>query len=46
MAAPDGFEFLTMAEAGEVGHWSVLKKLNRTAGHGDRHLAGMQRAAR
>lgn len=24
----DGFEFLTMAEAGEVGHWSVLKKLN------------------
>jgi hypothetical protein len=26
--ALDGFEFLTMAEAGEVGHWSVLKKLN------------------
>ncbi|MGH3100418.1 MAG: hypothetical protein ACRDPU_05480, partial [Thermoleophilia bacterium] len=24
----DGFEFLTMAEAGEVGHWSVLGKLN------------------
>lgn len=23
----DGFEFLTMAEAGEVGHWSVLKVL-------------------
>ena len=21
----DGFEFLTMAEAGEVGHWSVLQ---------------------
>ena len=21
----DGFEFLTMAEAGEVGHWSVLE---------------------
>ena len=21
----DGFEFLTMAEAGEVGHWSVLR---------------------
>jgi hypothetical protein len=30
--ALDGFEFLTMAEAGEVGHWSVLGTLNRTAG--------------
>jgi hypothetical protein len=30
--ALDGFEFLTMAEAGEVGHWSVFKKLNETAG--------------
>jgi hypothetical protein len=29
--ALDGFEFLTMAEAGEVGHWSVLKTLNETA---------------
>ena len=28
----DGFEFLTMAEAGEVGHWSVLGKLNERAG--------------
>jgi hypothetical protein len=28
----DGFEFLTMAEAGEVGHWSVLAKLNERAG--------------
>lgn len=28
----DGFEFLTMAEAGEVGHWSVLKTLNEKAG--------------
>jgi hypothetical protein len=27
----DGFEFLTMAEAGEVGHWSVLGKLNESA---------------
>jgi hypothetical protein len=27
----DGFEFLTMAEAGEVGHWSVLDKLNESA---------------
>jgi hypothetical protein len=30
----DGFEFLTMAEAGEVGHWSVLGKLNEQAGDG------------
>ncbi len=30
--ALDGFEFLTMAEAGEVGHWSILKTLNETAG--------------
>jgi hypothetical protein len=28
----DGFEFLTMAEAGEVGHWAVLQKLNEQAG--------------
>jgi hypothetical protein len=28
----DGFEFLTMAEAGEVGHWAILGKLNETAG--------------
>ena len=27
----DGFEFLTMAEAGEVGHWAVLRKLNEQA---------------
>jgi hypothetical protein len=30
--ALDGFEFLTMAEAAEVGHWSVLRKLNERAG--------------
>ena len=29
----DGFEFLTMAEAGEVGHWSVLEQLNKQARH-------------
>ena len=29
--ALDGFEFLTMAEAGEVGHWGVLKTLNESA---------------
>lgn len=28
----DGFEFLTMAEAGEVGHWSIVGKLNEKAG--------------
>jgi len=27
----DGFEFLTMAEAGEVGHWEILAKLNEKA---------------
>jgi hypothetical protein len=31
--ALDGFEFLTMAEAGEVGHWSVLKVLAEKAGN-------------
>jgi len=29
--ALDGFEFLTMAEAGEVGHWSILEILNAQA---------------
>ena len=29
----DGFEFLTMAEAGEVGHWEILKTLNERASH-------------
>jgi hypothetical protein len=28
----DGFEFLTMAEAGEAGHWAVLGKLSEKAG--------------
>jgi hypothetical protein len=28
----DGFEFLTMTEAGEVGHWAILGKLNEAAG--------------
>ncbi len=31
--ALDGFEFLTMAEAGEVGHWAILAKLNERARH-------------
>ena len=29
----DGFEFLTMAEAGEVGHWEILGTLNKRAGN-------------
>jgi hypothetical protein len=28
----DGFEFLTMTEAGEAGHWAILAKLNAKAG--------------
>jgi hypothetical protein len=32
--ALDGFEFLTMAEAAEVGHWSVLQTMNQSAGNG------------
>jgi hypothetical protein len=32
--ALDGFEFLTMAEAGEVGHWNVLGSMNH-AGSSD-----------
>ncbi len=31
--ALDGFEFLAMAEAGEVGHWNVLQTLGRSAQH-------------
>jgi hypothetical protein len=33
--ALDGFEFLTMAEAGEVGHWEILKTLNERAGNSE-----------
>ncbi|HSL65972.1 MAG TPA: hypothetical protein VK874_15065 [Gaiellaceae bacterium] len=29
----DGYEFLTMAEAGEVGHWAVLGQMNKQAGN-------------
>ena len=32
--ALDGFEFLIMAEAGELGHWEILKTLNEQAGIG------------
>jgi hypothetical protein len=31
--ALDGFEFLTMAEAGEVGHWNVLQQMSAQAAH-------------
>ncbi|HEY6583245.1 MAG TPA: hypothetical protein VIZ29_00215, partial [Gaiellaceae bacterium] len=33
----DGFEFLTMAEAGEVGHWQIVGKMNERA-----NLPGLQ----
>jgi hypothetical protein len=35
--ALDGFEFLTMAEAGEVGHWQVVGTMNQRA-----RLSGLQ----
>jgi hypothetical protein len=28
----DGFEFLTMAEAGELGHWEIVREMSRTTG--------------
>jgi hypothetical protein len=31
----DGFEFLTMAEAGEVGHWEILGTLSEKAGESE-----------
>ena len=31
----DGFEFLTMAEAGEVGHWAIVAKMNEKAGNAE-----------
>jgi hypothetical protein len=31
----DGFEFLTMAEAGEVGHWAIVTKLNEKKGNAE-----------
>ena len=33
--ALDGFEFLTMAEAGEVGHWEIVSVLANRAGHAE-----------
>jgi hypothetical protein len=33
--ALDGFEFMTMAEAGEVGHWAVLGEMAKTTRNGE-----------
>ena len=30
--ALDGFEFLTMAEAGELGHWEIVQTMAKTTG--------------
>jgi hypothetical protein len=30
--ALDGFEFLTMAEAGELGHWEIVQRMGQTIG--------------
>jgi hypothetical protein len=30
--ALDGFEFLTMAEAGELGHWEIVRTMGTTLG--------------
>jgi hypothetical protein len=30
--ALDGFEFLTMAEAGELGHWEIVQTMGQTVG--------------
>ena len=39
----DGMEFMTMAEAGEVGHWAVLAQMNKNAKHpGIRELVAKQ----
>jgi hypothetical protein len=33
--ALDGFEFLTMAEAGELGHWEIVRTMGQTVGDGE-----------
>src|SRR3954453_8361223 len=39
--ALDGFEFLSMAEAGELCHWEIVAKMSETLGKDDaRTLAG------
>jgi hypothetical protein len=32
--ALDGFEFLVMAEAGELGHWEIVQEMNEKVGNG------------
>lgn len=32
--ALDGFEFLTMAEAGELGHWEIVQRMAKVLGDG------------
>jgi hypothetical protein len=46
--ALDGFEFLSMAEAGELCHWEIVEKMAETTGAGDVHelatwAVGLQR---
>jgi hypothetical protein len=39
--ALDGFEFLSMAEAGELAHWEIVERMSETIGAGRvRELAG------
>jgi len=39
--ALDGFEFLAMAEAGELAHWEIVERMAETAGDAQvRELAG------
>ena len=33
--ALDGFEFLSMAEAGELCHWEIVETMSKTIGAGD-----------
>jgi hypothetical protein len=33
--ALDGFEFLSMAEAGELCHWEIVEKMSETIGADD-----------
>jgi hypothetical protein len=35
--ALDGFEFLSMAEAGELCHWEIVEKMSETLGAADVH---------
>ena len=37
--ALDGFEFLTMAEAAELGHWEIVQKMARRSARAVAELA-------